>query len=77
MMAEGKNVSSEDLNRHFNKTDKINRIFNDILRWQELDMSKLSRSVLKEIVWKFKETFGGFDKQTRNIREITRKSITN
>ena len=35
MMAEGKNVSSEDLNRHFNKTDKIDRVFNEILDWEK------------------------------------------
>ncbi len=33
MMAEGKNISSSDLNRHFNKTDKIDRVFNEILDW--------------------------------------------
>lgn len=35
MMAEGKSVSSEDLNRHFNKTDKIDRVFNEILDWEK------------------------------------------
>lgn len=35
MMAEGKNVSSDDLNRHFNKTDKIDRVFNEILDWEK------------------------------------------
>lgn len=35
MMAEGKNVSREDLNRHFNKTDKIDRVFNEILDWEK------------------------------------------
>ncbi len=35
MMAEGKNVSSEDLDRHFNKTDKIDRVFNEILDWEK------------------------------------------
>ncbi len=35
MMSEGKSVSSEDLNRHFNKTDKIDRVFNEILDWEK------------------------------------------
>jgi len=35
MMAEGKNISSSDLNRHFNKTDKIDRVFNEILDWEK------------------------------------------
>jgi len=35
MMAEGRNVSHEDLNSHFNRTDKIDRIFNEILEWEK------------------------------------------
>ena len=35
MMREGKEVSSKDLNRHFTKTDRIDRIFNDILDWEK------------------------------------------
>lgn len=35
MMTEGKEVSRKDLNKHFNKTDRIDRIFNDILSWSE------------------------------------------
>ena len=34
MMAEGKEISSRDLDRVFNKSDKIDRIFNDILDWR-------------------------------------------
>ena len=33
MMNEGKEVSESDLNEYFNKSDRIDRIFNDILRW--------------------------------------------
>ena len=33
MLREGKVVSSKELDKCFNKTDKVNRIFNDILRW--------------------------------------------
>ena len=35
MMKEGKQISRKDLNRVFNKTDRIDRIFNDILSWSE------------------------------------------
>jgi hypothetical protein len=35
MMSEGKDISQADLNRHFNKTDKIDRIFNEILDWEK------------------------------------------
>ena len=34
MMSEGVEVSRKDLNRHFTKTDRIDRIFNDILDWE-------------------------------------------
>ena len=33
VMREGKEISSEDLKKVFNKTDRVNRIFNDILTW--------------------------------------------
>ena len=35
MMREGKQISRRDLNRHFTKTDRVDRIFNEILGWQE------------------------------------------
>jgi len=35
MLREGKEVTREDLNKHFNQTDRIDRIFNDILSWAE------------------------------------------
>ena len=34
MMKEGKEVSSQFINNVFNKTDRIDRIFNDILEWK-------------------------------------------
>jgi len=34
MMREGVEVRRSDLNKHFNKTDRIDRIFNDILDWE-------------------------------------------
>jgi len=33
MLREGKMISQEDLNKSFNRTDRIDRIFNDILSW--------------------------------------------
>jgi len=33
MLREGKDISSSDIDRCFNKTDKIDRIFNEILNW--------------------------------------------
>lgn len=33
MMKEGKDFTKDDLNKHFNKTDRIDRIFNDIIYW--------------------------------------------
>lgn len=33
VMREGKNISKEDLKKTFNKSDRVNRIFNDILSW--------------------------------------------
>ncbi len=33
MLSEGKKVDQSDLNKVFNTTDKIDRIFNDILEW--------------------------------------------
>ena len=35
MLREGKNINKKDLDRHFNKSDKIDRIFNDIIRWEK------------------------------------------
>ena len=33
VMKEGREISKKDLNKFFNKTDRIDRIFNDIIRW--------------------------------------------
>lgn len=33
MIREGKSISKDDLAKHFTQSDKIDRIFNDILRW--------------------------------------------
>lgn len=33
MMREGLEINSKQLNQHFNKSDRIDRIFNDILEW--------------------------------------------
>lgn len=35
MMKEGKDFSRDDLNKHFTKTDRIDRIVNDIISWGE------------------------------------------
>ena len=35
MMAEGKDFTHKDLRRHFNKTDRIDRLVNDILAWED------------------------------------------
>ena len=34
MMSEGKELSSQDLKVHFNKTDRVDRVLNDILDWE-------------------------------------------
>jgi len=34
MMSEGKELSSHDLKVHFNKTDRVDRVLNDILDWE-------------------------------------------
>ena len=34
MLSEGKNVTRRDLDKHFNSSDKIDRIFNEILMWE-------------------------------------------
>jgi hypothetical protein len=34
VMREGKSITQKELNKTFNKTDRINRIFNDILKWE-------------------------------------------
>jgi len=33
-MREGREVSSQFINNVFNKTDRIDRIFNDIMEWK-------------------------------------------
>ena len=35
MMKEGKEINENDLNRHFTKSDRIDRIFNDIMSWRK------------------------------------------
>jgi len=35
MLREGKNITKKDLSKHFNKSDRIDRIFNDIIRWEK------------------------------------------
>jgi lipocalin len=35
MMAEGVNIDRRDLDRYFTRSDRIDRIFNDILDWEE------------------------------------------
>tara|TARA_Y100000592_G_scaffold101103_1_gene185458 strand:- start:4607 stop:5218 length:612 start_codon:yes stop_codon:yes gene_type:complete len=34
MMKEGKEINENDLKKHFNKSDRVDRIFNDILTWR-------------------------------------------
>lgn len=34
MMKEGKDFTREDLNRHFTKTDRVDRLVNDIISWE-------------------------------------------
>ena len=34
MMQEGKKITLKELNRHFTKTDRVDRIFNDIISWE-------------------------------------------
>ena len=34
MMSEGKSINPHDLNKFFNETDRIDRIFNEILAWE-------------------------------------------
>ena len=33
MLREGKEISQEDIDKHFTREDRIDRIFNDILKW--------------------------------------------
>lgn len=33
MLREGKDISQKDIEKFFNKSDRVDRIFNDILRW--------------------------------------------
>ncbi len=35
MLREGKVVKANDLSKHFNKSDRVDRIFNDIIRWEK------------------------------------------
>ncbi len=35
VMREGRDFDSRDLDRHFNQTDRINRIMNDIIDWEK------------------------------------------
>ena len=35
MMKEGKEINENDLKRHFTKSDRIDRIFNDIISWRK------------------------------------------
>lgn len=35
MMKEGRNISEAELRKVFNKTDRLNRIFNDVLQWSK------------------------------------------
>ena len=35
MMKEGKEINETDLKRHFTKSDRIDRIFNDIMSWRK------------------------------------------
>jgi hypothetical protein len=35
MMAEGLEISKRDLNRHFTKSDRLDRLFNEILLWED------------------------------------------
>jgi len=34
MMKEGREINENDLKKHFNKSDRVDRIFNDILTWR-------------------------------------------
>jgi hypothetical protein len=34
-LSEGRTVRREDLDNFFNRTDRIDRIFNDILSWEK------------------------------------------
>ena len=35
MMSEGKEITEAELNNFFNKSDRIDRVFNDILSWED------------------------------------------
>ena len=35
MMKEGREINESDLNRHFTKSDRIDRIFNEITSWRK------------------------------------------
>ena len=35
VMREGKEINKNDLNKFFNKSDRIDRVFNDIIRWDK------------------------------------------
>jgi hypothetical protein len=35
MMREGKEITTRDLKQHFNKSDRVDRIFNEIMEWKK------------------------------------------
>ena len=35
MMSEGKEISEAEINSFFNKSDRVDRVFNDILSWED------------------------------------------
>ena len=35
MLREGREISRSDLQKHFNKSDRIDRVFNEILEWRD------------------------------------------
>ena len=35
VMKEGKEIGQQEINKSFNKSDRIDRIFNDILKWDK------------------------------------------
>ena len=35
MLKEGREVNTKDLDKFFNRSDKIDRLFNDILTWDK------------------------------------------
>ena len=35
MMAEGREISKRDLDSHFTKSDRLDRLFNEVMLWEE------------------------------------------